>query len=107
MQKVFGEIWWDYNEKPLNYRGIICLESSIAWGVYTVGLFLFLHNFVVGIVDRVPPFLGKLGGSLILVAYVTDFMLVLYREKKDDIPEYVYDKVYGMKESLLSWFDGE
>ena len=46
MKKVFGQIWWDYNEKPFNYKGIICLESSIAWGFYTVFLFMLLKNMV-------------------------------------------------------------
>ncbi len=27
---IFGEVWW-YNEKPFNYKGILCLESTIAW----------------------------------------------------------------------------
>ena len=33
MIRVFGGVWWDYNEKPFNYQGIICLESSIVWGL--------------------------------------------------------------------------
>ena len=32
MIKLFGAFWWDYSQKPFNYKGIICLESSIAWG---------------------------------------------------------------------------
>ncbi len=48
MNKIFGEIWWDYTDKPFNYKGILCLESSIAWGFYTIGLFVFLHKFVEG-----------------------------------------------------------
>ena len=44
MKRIFGEIWWDYHEKPFNYRGIICLESSIAWGFYTLFLFMFLQK---------------------------------------------------------------
>lgn len=107
MQKIFGEIWWDYTEKPFNYRGIICLESSVAWGFYTLGLFLFLHNIIVRLVDCVPPLMGKIGGSVILFLYIVDFMAALYREKKDTIPDSVYDKVYEVRESLSNWFDGE
>ena len=43
MQRMFGMIWWDYTEKPFNYRGILCLESSVEWGFYTLALLLFLH----------------------------------------------------------------
>lgn len=103
MQKIFGEIWWDYNEKPFNYKGILCLESSIAWGFYTLGLFLFLHRMVVGIVDRIPLLAGKIGGSIILVGFTIDFMTAFYREKKDDIP----DKIWEWKEILVNKITGE
>ena len=25
MMKLFGEVWWDYNEKFCNYKGVVCL----------------------------------------------------------------------------------
>lgn len=103
MQKIFGEIWWDYREKPFNYQGIICLESSVAWGFYTVGLFLFLHNIVVRMVDHVPLLAGKIAGSVILVFYMIDFMMAMYREKKDDLP----DKVTEWRDNLLERFTRE
>lgn len=84
MQRVFGEIWWDYQEKSFNYKGIICLESSIAWGFYTVALFLFLHKAVTNMVDHVPVRAGKILGSVILGAYMIDFSITLYREKKSN-----------------------
>ena len=100
MQKIFGEIWWDYNEKPFNYKGIICLESSIAWGFYTLGLFFFLHHFVVNVVDSIPVMAGKIGGSIILTLYTIDFLTVMYREKKDDMP----DSVIEFKENFINKF---
>ncbi len=81
MQKVFGEVWWEYREKPFNYKGMICLESSIAWGFYTVALFLFLHKAVTNMVDRVPVRTGKILGGVILGAYLIDFSITMYREK--------------------------
>ena len=62
MKRIFGEIWWDYHEKPFNYKGILCLESSIAWGFYTLFLFLFLQRFVEGVVARIPFLVGKIVG---------------------------------------------
>ncbi len=97
MKRVFGEIWWDYNEKPFNYKGILCLESSIAWGFYTLFLFLFLQNFVEGVVDRIPILVGKIGGSLLLIIFMVDFLHSLYVEKKEDIPE----RVWEMKDMLI------
>ena len=103
MQKMFGMIWWDYTEKPFNYRGILCLESSVAWGFYTLALFFFLHGFVVRLVDAIPVLAGKIGGTIVLALYVVDFMSVLYREKKEDIP----DRVWEWKDNLVNKFSRE
>lgn len=104
MKKVFGQIWWDYNEKPFNYKGIICLESSIAWGFYTVFLFMFLQNMVAGIVALIPVRVGRVVGNIILVLYIMDFSSTLYREKKDDIPETVSRQIEQVKEKLTQNF---
>ena len=58
MLKLFGEVWWDYNEKPCNYKGIICLESTIAWGFYAIIIVTFLHKRVLGLVDRYDMRMG-------------------------------------------------
>ena len=79
MNRIFGEIWWDYREKPLNYKGIICWESSIAWGFYTLGLFFFLQNMVSSLVDALPVLVGKVGGTMILVIYLFDFLHTMYQ----------------------------
>ena len=100
MQRIFGSIWWDYRRKPFNYRGIICLESSIAWGFYTIALFLFLHRFVVSIVDSIPVMWGRVGGSVLLFIFLLDFLTSFYKEKKDDLP----DKVMEVRDMLLERF---
>ena len=60
MLRIFGDFWWDYKEKPFNYKGILCVESSIAWGFYTVFLFGFLQKMVVSFVKGIPLLLEKL-----------------------------------------------
>lgn len=84
MNRVFGEIWWDYKEKPFNYKGIICLESSVAWGFYTLALFFFLQNMVVSLVDALPVMVGKIGGTIAIVVYICDFLHTMRKEKKED-----------------------
>lgn len=73
MQKIFGCIWWDYNDKPFNYKGILCLESSIAWGFYTVFLFWFLQRGVESIVNLYPRRIGKILAGFLLLYYAIDF----------------------------------
>lgn len=89
MQRTLGSIWWDYKKKPFNYKGIICLESSVAWGFYTLFLFMFLHNFVMWLVNLVPVFVGRTVGTLIIVVLAVDFISALYEEKKEELPEQV------------------
>ena len=84
MKRIFGEIWWDYHEKPFNYRGIICLESSIAWGFYTLFLFMFLQNIVAAFVAMIPVRAGRAIGNLILIGYIMDFSATIYRQKKEN-----------------------
>ena len=85
--RIFGEIWWDYHEKPFNYRGIICLESSIAWGFYTLFLFMFLQNIVAAFVAMIPVRAGRVIGNLILIGYIMDFSATIYRQKKENLQE--------------------
>ncbi len=87
MKHIFGEIWWDYHEKPFNYRGIICLESSIAWGFYTLFLFMFLQNIVAAFVAMIPVRAGRAIGNLILIGYIMDFSATIYRQKKENLRE--------------------
>ena len=98
MFKVFGEIWWDYKEKPFNFKGVICLESSIAWGFYTVFLFMFLHNFVMTLVMEIPIPVGRFVGSAIMILYTVDFLRTLYKSKKDSLPGQFAD----IKNALLN-----
>ena len=87
MKRIFGEIWWDYHEKPFNYRGIICLESSIAWGFYTLFIFMFLQNIVAAFVAMIPVRAGRVIGNLILIGYIMDFSATIYRQKKENLQE--------------------
>ena len=87
MKHIFGEIWWDYHEKPFNYRGIICLESSIACGFYTLFLFMFLQNIVAAFVAMIPVRAGRVIGNLILIGYIMDFSATIYRQKKENLQE--------------------
>lgn len=79
MLKLFGEVWWDYNEKPCNYQGIICLESTIAWGFYAIGVVHFVHGAIYGLVDMVDFRIGTVLISLILFLVAIDYMIQLMK----------------------------
>lgn len=94
MIKFLGSLWWDYNDKPFNYKGIICLESTIAWGFYALGIVYFLQNAVYGLVDHIHRELGVVIISVIFfmvfVDYIIQFMKVFdFEEQKEKIEERV------------------
>ena len=82
MKHIFGEVWWDYNEKPFNYKGVICLESTIAWGFYALFLFGFLQNFVSDTSDMIPEKLGIIFCRIVFVVFILDFTVQLSRALK-------------------------
>ena len=75
MLKYLGECWWDYKEKPLNYKGIICLESTLAWGIYALIVVHILHGAVLNLVDHIDKRLGILLLSVIYFLVFIDYMV--------------------------------
>lgn len=94
MIRFLGELWWDYNEKPFNYQGIICLESTVAWGFYAIGVVQFLQDTVYHFIDRFSISLGIRLLEVILFAVAVDYVIQLIqvfdidvREKRDQFVE--------------------
>ncbi len=85
MLGLFGEVWWDYNDKPCNYKGIVCLESTVAWGFYAVIIIVFLHSRVMAFIDRWSFSLGSRICTLILGVVTVDYMIQLINAFHIDI----------------------
>ena len=41
LEKLFGVVWWDYSNLPLNINGRVCVLFSIYWGILAVVLVLY------------------------------------------------------------------
>lgn len=74
MNRLLGKVWWDYNDKPCNYKGIICLESTLAWGVYGLIVVGFLHMRILGLTDMVGRREGRIFCTTVLIIYLVDFI---------------------------------
>lgn len=74
---LFGEVWWDYNDKPYNYKGIVCLESTVAWGFYAVIIIVFLHSRVMAFINRWSFSMGSRICALILAIVTVDYVIQL------------------------------
>ena len=87
MIRFLGDLWWDYNDKPFNYQGIICLESTIAWGFYAIGIIQFVHTGIYRIIDRVSIRMGIYLVVIALVLVVVDYVIQLTRVFDIDVRE--------------------
>ena len=73
MQRTLHEVWWDYHEKPFNYKGIICLESTVAWGFYAIIIVKFLNERMMSVVSRVPFDIARRICWCVILYYFFDF----------------------------------
>jgi uncharacterized membrane protein len=94
MIRFLGDLWWDYNEKPFNYQGIICLESTIAWGFYAIGIIQFVNDGIYKIIDHVSLSIGlwllRIVFTIVVVDYIVQLTKVFnidFKEKRTRIRE--------------------
>ena len=73
MEKLFKVRYWDYSYKKFNYKGHICLSSSIAWGFFSVAMIYGFHKPVEHLVFGLPDWLVKYGTGLLTIFLAGDF----------------------------------
>lgn len=83
MIKLFGELWWNYDHKRFNYKGILCLQSSLAWGVICVLLFMVINVRIKFMVHAINPMVVRPLAVLLFVSYTVDFVHQFYRSLRD------------------------
>ncbi len=54
MEALFKVRYWDYSNQKFNYKGHICLSSTVAWGFLTIFMTEFLHKGVERIIFILP-----------------------------------------------------
>lgn len=77
LEKLFHGKWWDYTNRPLNIKGYICLEFSLAWGVACVVVVDLIHPLIVKLVNLVPMTLGWILLAVFGTAWVADHIVTI------------------------------
>ena len=108
MEKIFKVRYWDYSSQKLQFKGYICVSSSLFWGLLSVVLVEWIHNFFEKILFSIPNdtqivlaiflsalFLTDLGFS-IKTALDIRSVIVKMEKLRDDLS----DKVTEKKEEL-------
>lgn len=77
IENVFKMKYWDYSGKFCNFKGYICLKSSVFWGFLTILLVFFIHEPIAAFVRELPaPLLTGAVGALsvlLLLDFLTSF----------------------------------
>ena len=55
LERLFGALWWDYSDMPLNINGRICLPASLLFGAAGVLVAYVLVPLISGATARVQP----------------------------------------------------
>ncbi len=84
MIRLFGAVWWDYKDKPFNYQGILCLESTLAWGLYAICLFAFVHKWISRLSDSYSLLFGKVLVITAAIYYICDFTYCMMKARRNE-----------------------
>ncbi len=74
MIRLFGEVWWNYDHLRFNYKGILCLQSTLGWGFLAVFVFFVLNNMIENFVKIIPPAIANVIGMVLVLSYILDFV---------------------------------
>lgn len=75
MESLFKMRYWDYSNQKFNYKGHICLSSTIAWGFLTILMTEFLHKGVEKLILAVPYGIVTALTAVVSVYIIIDFTL--------------------------------
>ena len=114
MEYLFHTSWWDYSYQKYNYKGRICLSSSIAWGVCAILLFAFFSPLADRFISLYSVKTGKRMMAVIGILYAIDYtfatiaavdvskQIVKLESMLDDISDLLKSsKVYSTGEELV------
>lgn len=75
MEALFKVRYWDYSNQKFNYKGHICLSSTVAWGFLTILMTEFLHKGVEKIVFAIPETVVTFLTVVLSICLTVDFTL--------------------------------
>ena len=75
MEALFKVRYWDYSNQKFNYKGHICLSSTLAWGFLTILMTECVHRAVERAVFAIPDTLVVILTVIVSVCIVADFTL--------------------------------
>lgn len=75
MESIFKVKYWDYSNQKFQFKGVICLSSSIAWGFLTLFLTEVIHKPVEKMVFQIPQIAEYILVVILSIAFVADTVI--------------------------------
>ena len=90
MEALLKVRYWDYSNQKFNYKGYICLSSSVAWGFLTILMNEVLHPAILHVLAVIPKMADNLRNILVGMENVRREVVIL--RKRADIVIAVLDQ---------------
>ncbi len=126
MEQVFKVKYWDYSNQPFNFKGYICLSSSLCWGLLSVLLAEIIHEPISVLVTGLSSTVVLILSSVITIIFAVDafisakeawdlrVILIAITKAKEEMQEFeeklnqkleetkevIGDKLEGTKEAI-------
>ena len=75
IEAIFKVRYWDYSNQKFQFKGYICLSSSVAWGFFTIGMDEWLHPAVLYALSLIPATAGEVLFALTAITFQIDTVL--------------------------------
>ncbi|MEQ2443994.1 putative ABC transporter permease [Pseudoflavonifractor sp. CLA-AP-H29] len=72
---AFGTVFWDYSHLPFNLGGRINLLYCFFWGIAAVVWLKGIYPVLSGLIERIPPKIGRIGTWVLIVFMVCNMAL--------------------------------
>lgn len=73
--RVLGVRLWDYSAYKYNFRGYICLEFSLLWGVLITAAMAFVFPFMKRAIWKIPSRMASVLAIVLAVAVFVDWII--------------------------------
>lgn len=76
-ERLFGAVWWDYSNLPLNLNGRICLPASVLFGIAGVVIVAVVAPFTHWVDAHIPPLAMEAAALGIVAVIAADTALTI------------------------------
>ena len=89
MEKIFRTKYWDYSKNFMNYKGYICLKSSITWGFMGMLITYIINTPVADFVFSLTRPFTLCAAAVLTVIFAIDFV-------------HSFNAAYSLREMIMS-----